>query len=335
MESSGKSNPRIVLSAHRARNKTIVMGADQLGALRSASEIPPTHEQVADLLGVVGETPEQGSPDHSALDHALFDIFAEDELMGSEAPRGSEVDAEPLENRVDPLNFVDDAQSMGEMADAISSHSVVNDGIDPSVDSDHFDASSEESTPVETDESSGLPGVIDSGTVSLDITEESSEISGSDADGSALYTKEKPETEASVLSARHPKERPHRLLPSGMNGGALVGFLVSFDADPRGMFVELREGRMIVTSESVGAAPCLVIEDSSVSPMHAIMRISSGEPIYILDQLSEFGTRIIHMDSREDESLSGEKGVARHGDVVFFGEKKFHVCLVSIEMGEE
>lgn len=335
MESSGKSNPRIILSAHRARNKTTVMGADQLEALRSDSEIPQRHEQVADLLGVVGVLPEQESSDPSGLDHALFDILDEEEPLGVNELRGSEVDVEPFENRADPLNFGDDTQSMVEIADPIPSHSAVNDGIESAADSNYFAALPEEEAPVETDESSGVSAVIDSGTVSLDMAEQSSKMSASDVDECAIQMRENPQTESSVIGARHRKERPHRMPPSGMNGGALVGFLVSFDADPKGMFVELREGRMIVTSESVGAAPCLVIEDSSVSPMHAIMRISSGEPVYILDQLSEFGTRIIHADSGKDEALSGEKGVARHGDIVFFGEKKFHVCLVSIEMGEE
>ena len=130
-----------------------------------------------------------------------------------------------------------------------------------------------------------------------------------------------------VLHSHHKRQRPSR-------GDALVGFLVSFDADSRGSFVELREGRMIVTSESVGAAPCLVLADSSVSPMHAIMKIVSGEPLHILDQLSEFGTRIWHSDSGHEERLAGEKGIARHGDVVYFGERKFHVCLVSIEIDD-
>jgi hypothetical protein len=334
MESSGKSNPRIILSAHRARNKTTVMGADQLEALRSEAEISHRHEQVADLLGVVGAIPEDESSDHDAFDHALFDILDGEEPRGPAGLHGSEVDAEPLENRVDPLNFGDDSQSMEEISYSSPSCSNLNEAIEPVVDSDYFAALSGEEASVETDVAPGVSAVIDSGTVSLDMSEQSSERSASEADGSALHMKEEAKVKPSIVSARYREQRAHRMAPSGMNGGALVGFLVSFDADPKGMFVELREGRMIVTSESVGAAPCLVIEDSSVSPMHAIMRISSGEPIYILDQLSEFGTRIIHADSGKDEALSGEKGVARHGDIVFFGEKKFHVCLVSIEMGE-
>jgi hypothetical protein len=67
--------------------------------------------------------------------------------------------------------------------------------------------------------------------------------------------------------------------------------------------------------------------------MHAILRIEMGRPIQLLDQLSEYGTRIIRAQSRREESLSGERATLNHGDVVVFGERKYHVCLVSIEPG--
>ena len=112
------------------------------------------------------------------------------------------------------------------------------------------------------------------------------------------------------------------------NDGPLVGFLVSFDYDPRGSYVELRTGRLIISSQREESGNCLVVLDPSVSPMHAIMRVASGGVLQVLDQLSESGTRIIHNGSTEETFLSGEKTNVGHGDVVFFGERKFHVCLI-------
>lgn len=110
--------------------------------------------------------------------------------------------------------------------------------------------------------------------------------------------------------------------------GPLVGFLVSFDHDPRGTYVELRTGRLIVSSQQEESGNCLVIRDVSVSPMHAIMRVAPGGIVQVLDQLSESGTRVKHIGQQEEVFLSGEKATVAHGDVVFFGDRKFHVLLV-------
>jgi hypothetical protein len=334
MESSGKSNPRIILSAHRARNKTVVMGADQLEALRADSQTSSPEEQVADLLGVVGAMSEQEGLEQSELEHSPFNAFPDEEAIESHEPRESAAHEDAFEIGADLLSLDDDSHDLGGGSESVVSDSALNHVMESSVESDPLDTLSEQGSFVETAEPLRASPVIDSGTVNLMETGQASEVSVSDTDAATIHMKERADAEIPAVNNGHRKQRAEKLTPPGANGDALVGFLVSFETDPRGMFVELREGRMIVTCESVGAAPCLVIEDSSVSPMHAIMRISSGEPIYILDQLSEFGTRIIHAESGEEESLSGEKGAARHGDIVVFGEKKFHVCLVSIEKGE-
>lgn len=108
----------------------------------------------------------------------------------------------------------------------------------------------------------------------------------------------------------------------------LVGFLVTFDHTKNGSYIPLRTGRIIVTSESEGNGNVLLINDSSVSPMHAIMRVSGGPSVQVLDQLSESGTRIVRLADGQEEFLSGEKANLLHGDIVFFGDRKFHVCLI-------
>ena len=109
----------------------------------------------------------------------------------------------------------------------------------------------------------------------------------------------------------------------------LAGFLICFDDDAMGDYLELRTGRIIVTSEHEGSGNALVIDDPSVSAMHAIMRVSIDAPVQILDQLSESGTIIRRCGSGDEEMLSGEKSLLNHGDVVLFGERKYHVCLIT------
>lgn len=113
----------------------------------------------------------------------------------------------------------------------------------------------------------------------------------------------------------------------------LVGFLVSFDSGPTGEYYELRTGRMIITSEQGATGNTLVINHDTVSPMHAILRVSQSGEIQVLDQLSEHGTAIRRFGTNEDESLSGDKSALEHGDIVRFGQRSFVVCV--IHKGEE
>jgi hypothetical protein len=113
----------------------------------------------------------------------------------------------------------------------------------------------------------------------------------------------------------------------------LVGFLITYQVDPLGEYIELREGRLLVSRTGGASDNCLVIADPSVSPMHAIMRISSDGTILILDQLSEHGTRIKRRASGKEETLLGDKSTLEHEDVVIFGECAYHVCI--LKMGVE
>ena len=87
----------------------------------------------------------------------------------------------------------------------------------------------------------------------------------------------------------------------------------------------------MVSNQREASGSCLVIPHASISPMHAIMRVAAGGVLQVLDQLSESGTRVVHAGSEGEEFLSGEKANLGHGDVIYFGERKFHVCLVMID----
>ena len=115
----------------------------------------------------------------------------------------------------------------------------------------------------------------------------------------------------------------------------IVGFLVSYDANQNGDVFALRRGRLIVTSEPAAGGNFLVINDDTVSPMHAILRIAEDGEVQVLDQLSEHGTRIVRCDTGKEEELSGDKSTIEHGDIILFGERRFNVCIVLREEEEE
>lgn len=108
----------------------------------------------------------------------------------------------------------------------------------------------------------------------------------------------------------------------------LVGFLISYAHDSMGGYIELREGRLLVSNGVHSTDSCLVIDHESVSSMHAIMRISADGTILILDQLSEHGTRIKRADSGKEDQLMGDKTSITHGDVVIFGECEYHLVVI-------
>lgn len=113
--------------------------------------------------------------------------------------------------------------------------------------------------------------------------------------------------------------------------GPVMGFLVSYDKNPDGDVFNLYPGRLIISSEPASSGSFLVINDDSVSPMHAILRIGNSGEVQVLDQLSEFGTKIKHFGKDAIEELSGDKGTLEHGDTIVFGERKFHFCVVAKE----
>lgn len=113
-----------------------------------------------------------------------------------------------------------------------------------------------------------------------------------------------------------------------VNEAPLLGFLVTYDRNRLGDVSTLRSGRMIITSTPQTTGNYLLIDDTSVSPLHAIMRITASGEIQVLDQLSESGTFIRRFGGDEEIELSGDKSFLEHGDVIRFGERSFHVVMI-------
>ncbi len=108
----------------------------------------------------------------------------------------------------------------------------------------------------------------------------------------------------------------------------IVGFLVSFDNNEFGEVYEIRAGRWLLTSRPTDHGDFILIDDETISPLHAIIRATRDGAIQILDQLSEYGTAVISSGSDEEKEVTGSLVGVDHGDVVRFGERRFVVCRV-------
>lgn len=108
----------------------------------------------------------------------------------------------------------------------------------------------------------------------------------------------------------------------------IVGFLVSFDEDSNGEVFEIRAGRWLVTSKPTDHGDFILINDETISPLHAIIRATAEGKVQVLDQLSEYGTGLFKSGSEEEEEIAGTMAAVNHGDRIRFGKRHFTICMV-------
>lgn len=121
-----------------------------------------------------------------------------------------------------------------------------------------------------------------------------------------------------------------RLNTATTSDARVVGFLVPTDGESRDEIFVLRIGRSLVTSDTVSATShTFVIENRSVSPGHATIKVDEAGQVQVLDQFSEHGTTIRRHESGEGLHLSATSAQLFHGDEVSFGSKSFNVCLLA------
>ena len=111
------------------------------------------------------------------------------------------------------------------------------------------------------------------------------------------------------------------------------GFLISYDRDSGGDAVPIRLGRWIISSErSTRGDNYIVVSDKSISAVHAVMEIGSKDEVEIRDQLSERGTKVKAVGKKKALSITDSAVTARHGDIIRFGDRNFHLCMVKGEL---
>lgn len=151
---------------------------------------------------------------------------------------------------------------------------------------------------------------------------------------------------AKFLSQSHQQEtgspsfvvNPHMPMPTSATPAPrvserknkIIGFLVSYDNSEIGEVFEVCQGRWLLTSRASDQGDHIVVNDSTISPLHAILRVTADGKVQALDQLSEHGTGVTRAGSETEEEVSGSMTSLNHGDTVRFGKRKFVVCLIPL-----
>lgn len=115
----------------------------------------------------------------------------------------------------------------------------------------------------------------------------------------------------------------------------VVGFLVSYDKSEFGEVHMIRSGRWLLTSRPTDHGEYILIEDDTVSPLHAIVRATKEGKIQVLDQLSEYGTGVTKAGATEEQEVAGTMVTVEHGDILRLGERRFVLCTVPQGIAEE
>jgi pSer/pThr/pTyr-binding forkhead associated (FHA) protein len=106
-------------------------------------------------------------------------------------------------------------------------------------------------------------------------------------------------------------------------GGKLVGFLLSYDVDPRGSFWTLRMGDNKVGRKGATDGLDIEIDHPTVSSNHAVVHVGEHALARIEDMRSANGT-LLH-----DKAIAGQgQRELRDGDRVRFGAVNVIVKLV-------
>ena len=115
----------------------------------------------------------------------------------------------------------------------------------------------------------------------------------------------------------------------------IVGFLISYDKEENGEVLPIRSGRWLITSRPTDHGEFILIDDETVSPLHAILRATKEGKMQVLDQLSEHGTGVYRAGEEDEIEVAGGLEDLDHGDTVRFGDRYFLICLVPESMRTE
>ena len=108
--------------------------------------------------------------------------------------------------------------------------------------------------------------------------------------------------------------------------GTLLGWMVNYSTDSKGIAIELRGGRYFVGRQRLRDDD-LVIADSSISTPHCLLFVSRSEGLRVQDLMSEHGTYVKKRGSETYNQVHDTVEV-QHGDWIRFGTYEVAVCLV-------
>lgn len=137
-----------------------------------------------------------------------------------------------------------------------------------------------------------------------------------------------PSTPVATVPKPPPVAKPIEPVESA-GQGVLVGWLISY-RDPRGVAIELREGKFFVTRNSFKDAD-MVIDDESISTPHCLVRIQSPGRVELQDMMSDTGLAVKRPGAK-DFSIE-ERAKLSHGDWIRIGALEYLVSLVPTEGG--
>ena len=148
-------------------------------------------------------------------------------------------------------------------------------------------------------------------------------------DMDSLHSKPAFTVNQGVVAAKPAVSSPSSLQPvHHKRKGKVIAFMVSYDNDRTGEVYEVSAGRWLITSKPTEHSDFILLEDDSVSALHAFIRATDNGKIQVLDQLSEFGTFVRAPGAENEEEITGAMVALEHGSMVRFGNRKFVLCLV-------
>lgn len=109
----------------------------------------------------------------------------------------------------------------------------------------------------------------------------------------------------------------------------LVGWLVSYQNDERGIYHEIRAGRFFIGQGRIDGERSIPLNGEQIGKVHAALHAASNREVKLQDIFSDGGTYVTRSGSREEFAVEGHASL-EHGDWIRFGDNvRFQVCLIN------
>lgn len=107
----------------------------------------------------------------------------------------------------------------------------------------------------------------------------------------------------------------------------LIGWLVSYALNEKGLAHEIRSGRSLITTGKSNDKFTIAVVDKNVSTPHAALSANSKHVVMIQDIFSDHGSFITRGGANGESPITGPTRI-KHGDWIRFGSTVFQVCLI-------